>query len=649
MVENGLDKQFSQVSAAAQLVRGVGIKELVTRESAKALSVNNISVAPPGASASKVHTQVNKSDRGSKFTVDDEGVRYEAHVLEDGTVCIDACITDREAVIFPDEIDDCVVTVLAPHVCSHSQNLNSVVLPKHVRDLGGHAFDRCLHLEAIGLSQELESIGGFAFSNTKIKSFDAPPSLRNLGMKAFFHCASLKTVNLNDGLASIGEGAFYGTAIESIRIPGSVVKMGREVFRQTPLVDNGLFGALSFGFGSPFIADVQGGLYRKATKGLVLVEMLGLSVVNYIVMPGTLRIADRAFLYHPSIASLVLPEGLQTIGNASFKFCRSLKYIVVPDSLTAIGEEAFRSTALTNFRIPAGFQYLGMYGLSTCSRGSSLSQPTLHDIEVDPENELFYMESGILCRRDEEGDHAVVYVGPQTDVVIPRRVIYIDGFCFGGVDSITHLTVHTDILGVGLGAFFISAVVPRVTIVTNDIDGVEHRYEAYFPSSHFPSSSYSGQCFSQAFGGPTTAGAGDEDLVPRGKTPDGIVKKNTSIMDPATIFAFADLSIRHCYQTIERTGLILLRLTDGRFLDESGRDMFVKSVERHMDEFIIACSRQNDIQFIKMLVDLGFINEQNIARVIDLLGEQKDVKLVSYLLNEQHKRFSTKRAVVEDL
>ncbi|MDO5117338.1 MAG: leucine-rich repeat domain-containing protein [Eggerthellaceae bacterium] len=648
-MENGLDKRFSQASAAAQLVRGIGIKELVTRESAKALSVNNISVAPPGTSASGVYTQANKADRNSKFTIDDADVRYEAHMLEDGTVCIDACITESEAVVFPDEIDGCAVTVLAPHVCSHAQKLTSVVLPRHTRDLGAHAFDRCLHLEAVGLSQDLVSIGGFAFSNTQISTFVAPPTLRDLGMKAFFHCANLKTVTLNDGLTSIGEGAFCGTKIESVRVPGSVVKMGREVFRQTPLVDEGLFGALSFGVDSPFVADVQGGLYRKATKGLVLVEMLGLSVENYIVLPGTIRIADRAFLYHPSLVSLVLPEGLQSIGNASFKYCRSLKYVVVPDSLTTIGEEAFRSTALANFRIPAGFRYLGMYGLSTCSRGSSLAQPTLRDLEVDPENETFYMESGILCRRDDEGDHAVVFVGPQTDVTIPKSVIYIDGFCFGGVDSITHLTVHTDILGVGLGAFFISAVVPRVTIVTKDIHGVEHRYEAYFPSSHFPSSSYSGQCFSQAFGGPTTAGAGDEDLVPRGKTPDGIVKKSTSIMDPATIFAFADLSIRHCYQTIERTGLILLRLSDGRFLDESGRDMFVKSVERHLEEFVIACSRQNDIQFIKMLVDLGFINEQNIARIIDLLGAQKDVKLVSYLLNEQHERFSMKRGVVEDL
>lgn len=648
-MENGLDKQVGEVSSDAKSIRVIGIKELVTIESARALAVNNISVAPPGVSSSGSYAQPSDVMPDSAFSFDVDGVHYDAHMLADDTVCIDACVTGQTAVVFPDSINGRTVSMLAPQVCSHAQSLTAVTLPAQARELGGHAFDRCQHLETVVLGQSLEHIGGFAFSNTSITGFDAPPNLRTLGPKVFFHCAKLTAISLNEGLMSIGEGAFFGTAIESLRIPGSVTKLGREMFKQTPIVDYSLFSNLTFGNGSPFVVDVQGGLYRKATKGLVLVEMIGMSAVNYIVLPGTFRIADRAFLYHPTLASLVLPEGLEAIGNASFKYCRSLRYVVVPESLVSIGEEAFRSTALTSFRLPAGFRHLGMYGLSTCSRGNSLSQPTLHAVSIDPANESFYMSSGLLCRRDEEGDHAIVYVGPQRDVAIPRSVVYIDGFCFGGVDSITHLTVHTDILGVGLGAFFIKAVVPRVTIVTNDVNGVEHRYEAYFPSSHFPSSSYSGQCFSQAFGGPATVGAGDEDLVPRGKTPDGIAQKNSSIMDPATIFAFADLSIRHCYQTSERTGLILLRLTDGRFLDESSRDMFVKSVERHLEEFVIECSKQNDTQFMTMLVDLGFINEDNISGIIDLLGEQNDVRLVSYLLNVQHERFSAKQGVVEDL
>ena len=117
----------------------------------------------------------------------------------------------------------------------------------------------------------------------------------------------------------------------------------------------------------------------------------------------------------------------------------------------------------------------------------------------------------------------------------------------------------------------------------------------------------------------------------------------------ATSFAFADLSIRHCYQMEERTGLILLRLSDGRFLDKAGREMFESSVERHLDEFVVACSKHGDANFVHMLVDLGFINEENISHIIDLLGVNNDVKLVSYLLNVQHERFASTQAVVEDL
>lgn len=648
-MENGLEMLGDQALSTAQLVRGIGIKELVTMESAKALRANNVSVAPPGVAATGTQTYYRDLAEQATIKVDIDGAHYDAHMLDDGTVCIDACATQRAELVMPDRIEGCDVTRLAPRVCAKAPDLVALVLPANTREVGEHAFDRCVKLEAVALSQSIERIGGYAFSNTLVSEFDAPPSLREIGPKTFFHCERLTAVNLNEGLASIGEGAFSGSGIRSLRIPASACKLGRDLVKETPIASERPFGMLAFEEGSPFVADAWGGIYRKVSKGLVLLEMANPHIVEYAVLPGTVRIADRAFLYHAAIVHVVLPDGLEAIGNAAFKFCRQLRYVDVPDSLASLGEEAFRSSALESFRLPGRFSYLGMYGLSTCSRGSTLSQPTLRYIDIDPANEIFYLESGLLCRRDEEGDHAIVYVGPQTDVAIPKQVLYIDGFCFGGVDNIKHLTVHTDVLSVGLGAFFISVAIPRVTILTRDVDGVERQYEAYFPTSQFPSSSYSGQCFSQAFGGPVSAGIGDEDTVPRGKTPDGIVRKDSSVMDPATIFAFADLSIRHCYQTEERTGLILLRLYDGQFLDEVGREMFVNSVYRHLEEFVISCSKQGYVNFIHILVELGFINEGNISRIIDLLGENNDVKLVSYLLNVQHERFASTRAVVEDL
>ena len=585
------------------------------------------------------------SPNRATISIEVDGVHFDAHVLDDGSACIDACITEEADIVFPDSIDGHIVSKLGSHVCKEVPNLASVVLPTHLRELGEHSFDFNPELSSVAFNEGLERIGGHSFSNAAIAQFTAPASLRELGAKAFFHCSHLTSITLNEGLERIGEGAFFETGIRELHIPGTVTMVGREIVDQTPISNGRYTGSITLGEGSPFVIDAQGGLYRKATKGLVMLEVLNRTGSEHNVLSGTIRIADRAFLYHPALERVTLPEGLVSIGNSAFKYCRKLRFVDVPDSLESLGEEAFRSTMLERFRIPAGFRFVGAFALSTCSYGNSLAQPTLTQVDIDPANPLFYVESGLLCRRDDDGDYAIVYVGPDVDVTIPPQVRHLDIFCFAGVGNIEHLTVHTDIEDVGLGAFFTTGAVPRVTINERDASGNEHSYEAYFSSS-----SYSGQCFSQAFGGPSGISAHvDGSMVLRRMS--GITESipSPAIMDPETIFDFADLSIRHCYRVVERSELILLRLSDGCFLSEANREMFEESVERNLDEFVTACSRQNDTEFIKMLIDLGFIHEGNISRLIDLLGSLDDVKLVGYLLNVQHERFSARQHVVEDL
>ncbi|MDO5117229.1 MAG: leucine-rich repeat domain-containing protein [Eggerthellaceae bacterium] len=577
--------------------------------------------------------------------VDVDGVRFDAHVLDDGTACIDACITEKVAIVFPDSIDDHIVSKLGSHVCREVPNLASVVLPTHLRELGEHSFDFNPKLFSVTFNEGLEQIGGHSFSNAAIVKFTAPESLRVLGAKAFFHCSRLTSVTLNEGLERIGEGAFFETGIHELHVPGTVTMIGREIVGQTSISNERYAGSITLGEGSPFVIDAQGGFYRKVTKGLVMLEALNHMEGEHSILPGTIRIADRAFLYHPALERVTLPEGLVSIGNSAFKYCRKLRIVDVPESLESLGDEAFRSTMLECFRIPVGFRFMGAFALSTCSYGNSLSQPTLTRVDIDPANPSFYMESGLLCRRDDDGDHAIVYVGPDIDVTIPSQVRHLDIFCFAGVGNIEHLTVHTDIEEVALGAFFTATAVPRVTINERDPLGNEHTYEAYFSSS-----SYSAQCFSQAFGGPSNISIdADGSLVLRRMSGTFELLSVPKVMDPASIFDFADLSIRHCYRVAERKGLILLRLSDGSFLSKANREMFVESVKRNLDAFVTACSQQNNVEFIKMLIVLGFIHEGNITKLIDLLGSLDDVKLVSYLLNVQHERFPTCQYVVEDL
>ena len=68
------------------------------------------------------------------------------------------------------------------------------------------------------------------FRNTDIETVILPSSLREIGWEAFRWCRKLKEIALPEGLEIIGIGCFRDTAIKEITIPKSVKSIGTAAF-----------------------------------------------------------------------------------------------------------------------------------------------------------------------------------------------------------------------------------------------------------------------------------------------------------------------------------------------------------------------------------------------------------------------------------
>ena len=82
-------------------------------------------------------------------------------------------------------------------------------------------------------------------------------------------------------------------------------------------------------------------------------------------------IADKAFLNHSTVQSIVVPEGVRTVGWFAFSGCVSLGAVSLPASVETISYGAFENCnrALTVFCRTGSYaeQYARSYGIATAS------------------------------------------------------------------------------------------------------------------------------------------------------------------------------------------------------------------------------------------------------------------------------------------
>ena len=189
--------------------------------------------------------------------------------------------------------------IVIPDNCESVQGLKdnttvkTIVFKNDDTTIKPNTFNGCTSLESITLPKNLKEIEYDVFNGcTNLKSIEIPSSVTKIGSDAFEACTSLETVKLGAAVTEIGSGAFTKcTSLKSIEIPNSVTVIGKSAFEECT-------GMTTVAFGS-----------------------------------GLLTVEESAFQSCDSLTKVELPEGLKTLEKDAFSFCDSLKSIFIPASV----------------------------------------------------------------------------------------------------------------------------------------------------------------------------------------------------------------------------------------------------------------------------------------------------------------------------
>lgn len=480
-------------------------------------------------------------------------------------------------------------------------------------------------LQDVQLPDTLEVIGDFAYSRTGIEKFDAPQSLKLIGERAFFACSNLKDAVLNYGLVGIGSHAFSDTFISELRIPASIIELGNPIAAHTSLTYSGDDASFSIqeddGDASNLLTlDKNGGLYRKAEDGVHFVRMLEPATQQYEVARNTTYIDDGACSKHQNLQKVVLPQGLIGIGKAAFKDCRNLSVVNLPDTLVSIGDEAFLDTNLRELRIPQSLVRIGSIALITHGAHHGTCEPSLRHVEVDSANPRFRMDSGLLVERLDSGTERVVLcTGEVDDVVVPAGVTVISPYAFNGVRSIRTLSIHERVQTVDVRGLAFDCLPDCIRVeLLEPVHGHDHF------DFEFPHTSRATQQLRLAFG---TANFVD---------PEGIFDHYDNAIVNRNGFDAENEGTLGAYEQVR---LMVARMRDPVFMSSTNRGLMESALRSHIVEYCVDIARHDDKDAIDSLLDLGFIDSENISQIIEAVRSVQDASITNHLLDQKRRRF----------
>lgn len=167
---------------------------------------------------------------------------------------------------------------------------------------------------------------------------------------------------------------------------------------------------------------------------------------------GTLRL----YQYEGTDTNIVVPDTIDgrkvtVLGNSTFQYCTQasdIESVTLPDSLTTIEKNAFYNCKkLKSVTIPPNVSSIGLAAFV-----EGLSESSLTEIKVDPENPYFSEKDGVVFSKD--GTKLIVFPsGRSGDYQIPDGTVSVGDYAFYYCVNVSSITVPGSVRSLGEGAF----------------------------------------------------------------------------------------------------------------------------------------------------------------------------------------------------
>jgi hypothetical protein len=273
-------------------------------------------------------------------------------------------------------------------------------VPIGTASLDPYSFIFCKNLNYILLPEGIENIGNHAFEGTSISRIELPSSLKKLGTFAFLSCDVLKSIQIVSGCEGLEafvapqheRSAFitqweYDEQGALIPIKSQDIELEKLSDRKDVSLDKPknytAGGELLYTVINSNQVSILGYQYKdSANKGSSRKRSQKKVGKKNLVIPETLdglpvtEIADRAFFCAFDLKNVWLPESITRVGDSAFMYCTSLSYISLPESLTHISNGAFRHChSLEQITLGEGISHIGPYAFDGCSNLVSVVLP----------------------------------------------------------------------------------------------------------------------------------------------------------------------------------------------------------------------------------------------------------------------------------
>jgi len=186
-------------------------------------------------------------------------------------------------------------------------DINSVVMPAGVLEIGANSFKDC----------------------TALSQVELPPDLNIMGEECFAGCVSLKAIFLPERLKIIGQRAFQGCeSLTSVMIPRDVTEIGFCAFASCKSLT-----AIDVVEGNTIFSSQDGVLFNKEKTELI--QFPSNSPMKDYTIPDTVTtISEFAFGGCSQLQSVTIPESVMSIEKFTiFSGCNSLRDIYFRSSV----------------------------------------------------------------------------------------------------------------------------------------------------------------------------------------------------------------------------------------------------------------------------------------------------------------------------
>ena len=249
-------------------------------------------------------------------------------------------------------------------IVENKENLEAVILPKSLKEIGDNAFCDFSNLQIVDMSQcdSLEKIEHHAFYDcSNLQKVILPKSLKEIGEYAFCSCSNLQIVDMSqcDSLEKIGEGAFYECSSAEFAFPKEFESLKNIDFKAfynckkiTSFPFSKALNKMTFdafkGCSNLQILD-----FSKCTElwdiNYRIIYEKGLDSLKKIILPPSQTMFNALCIWGPNVhIGEETNQAEVDISHCNFKWVNEeafqtmdMKEIIIPDTVETIGENAF--------------------------------------------------------------------------------------------------------------------------------------------------------------------------------------------------------------------------------------------------------------------------------------------------------------------